>query len=305
MLLTRKRVLAAKVEATPGDAETLAAGQAAFNIFDAVIQPNIDFEERIGQAAFSPLRGELGARGGQITFRTEMVDGWPAVFLPACGWVASGSVYSPCSEGPGTNVKTITIGLYEDGVYKKLYGCMGTAVFVFPAGRVAYVEWTFTGIWAAPSDVGLLAPSYPTGRPPRFANSDITIGSWTPRVAEVRIDLGNTVILREDADDALAAGYSTAIVTGRRVVGSLNPESNLVAGDDPHADWLGSVEAALAITLSTMSFAAPKLQFTNVQEGDRNGLQVDEVEFQLNRSADAGDDEFTITIAGAPTTTGA
>ena len=48
-LLTRRRVLAAKSEDDPGTAEALTAAEAAFNVFESIIQPQREFEERIGQ----------------------------------------------------------------------------------------------------------------------------------------------------------------------------------------------------------------------------------------------------------------
>jgi len=321
-MLTRKRVLAAKIEATPGTAEDLSASEAAFNVFDATIQPNIDFTERLGQSAFSPLPGALGARGGTCTFAIELhgsgtpndtegdeaCPAWAETFLPACGFtrVDGAAVYKPDSTGPSggadsSAVRTLTIGLYEDGVKKALKGCMGNAVFTFASGQIVRIEFTFQGLWTDPADVALLAPDYPAVTPLRFADANLTIGSWAPKLAELTIDLGNDVQLREDANTT--EGYSTAIITGRRITGSLNPEASLVAEEDVYGDWLSYAEQALAFTLgagndgNTVAFAAPKLQFTNVQEGDRNGIQIDEISFQLNRSADAGDDELTITFS--------
>ena len=72
-LLRKKSVLAAKVETAVGTAEALTAADATFNIFDAEIQPTIDFAERPGQAGFSPLPGVPGARGGTCTFTTDII----------------------------------------------------------------------------------------------------------------------------------------------------------------------------------------------------------------------------------------
>lgn len=319
-LLTRRRVLAAKIESTPGTAQSLTASESSFNVFDAMIQPNIDFNERPGQKVFSPLPGILAARGGTCTFATELHGSgtpnsgggdeacpkWAEIFLPACGFtrVDAAAVYKPNSISPAggadsSAVRTITLGLFEDGVFKVLKGAMGTAVFTFTAGQVVRIAFTFTGLWVAPVDDTLLSPTSPTIKPLRFADAGLTIASWSPRVAELSIDLGNDVQLREDANKV--EGYITAIITGRRTVGTLNPEADVVGTQDTYGQWLASTEQALALSLgaggdgNTVAFAAPKLQFTNVQEADRNGIGIDEVPFQLNRSAKIGDDELTLT----------
>src|SRR5690606_13116157 len=125
------------------------------------------------------------------------------VFLPACGWVENAGVFTPKTAPPGTvaGVKTLTIGTYEDGLFKRLRGCMGNAVFTFIAGQKVMVAFTFTGIWDDPSDVAILTPTYPTTKPPRFANSGFSIGGsggWEPKLEQLTIDLGNEVVLRED-----------------------------------------------------------------------------------------------------------
>lgn len=301
-MLRKRRVLAAKVETTVGTAESLTASEGVFNVFNPVINPTIEFTERQGQGGFGQMPGTLGARGGTITFTVEVSSGtsvpsWASVFLPACGFVEDTGVFEPVTAPPGTaaGVKTLTIGLYEDGRVKKLRGCMGNAVFTFPAGRIATVEFTFTGIWVAPIDATLLAPTYPAPASLRFADAGLTIGSWNPKVEQMTLDLGNEVFLREDANDE--SGYASAVITGRVPKGTLNPEAQLIATKNVHGEWLSLTEQALALTLgdgdNQLAIAAPKLQFRNVQDGDRNNLLIDDLEYQLNKSSAAGDDELT------------
>jgi hypothetical protein len=170
-------------------------------------------------------------------------------------------------------------------------------VFRFDAGKRIVAEFTFTGIWVAPSDVAVISPTYPTTAPIRFVSSSLAIGSWSPKVASMTIDLGNEVILREDSSNS--SGYSTAIITGRRVNGEIDPESSLVADDDPYGDWLSLTEASLSCTCGSSgnqaAFTVEKAQFTTLQEGERNGLHTDAVQFQGNRNAGAFD--FTLGLS--------
>lgn len=304
MLPRRRRVLAAKVEATPGTAESLTTTEACFNVYDLMIQPNISVDPREGQGGFSPLFGVPGARMGTCTFSTDVtaentIPKWASVLLPACGFVASSNIFSPVSQPPGSGgVKTLTLGGYIHGVKKALRGCMGNAVFRFTAGGRIVVNFTFTGIWIDPADVAMLANTRPTLQPMRFASAGLSIGGYSPKIRELTLDFGNQVIMREDANDP--SGCAHAVITGRNLHGHIDPELVTVATKDYHNEWLTMVEQALAISLTagTQLFEvdAPKMQFLNVQEENRNDLTTEGIDYQLNRDTDAGDDEVALTI---------
>ena len=311
-LLTGRRVVAAKQESTVGTAETLAASDAAFNVFDANIQRQGDFEERKGQGSFSPLPGESGARSGQATFAVELhgsgspgspVPAWATTLLPACGMYDDSDVFRLDSRPPeaaGSNTKTLTIGVYEDGILKRIAGAMGTFVMRITAGQIVRLEFTFTGTWVDPQNTALLAPNYPSIAPAVGRSAGLTLGAWTPTWQEMTIDMGNVVVLREDAN--AVTGYHSVVIANRRIVGTINPEQTLLSVKNNDYDWTNRTERAMAIDVgdgsangNQIDIAAPKLQITDVQEGDRNGIQIEEVAYQLNRSADAGEDELTIT----------
>ena len=323
-MLTRKRVLAAKLETAVGTTIALAAADGAMNVFDAIMQPTAEFIERMGQSAFSPLPGVVGARSGTVSFSVEIngsgvteniggesVPAWAETFLPACGMVntlAAKNIFTPLTGAPGVadyGWRTLTIGVYIDGTLRTLSGCMGNARFIFPAGGIACVEFTFTGIWEAPTTVAIITPDYPVVPPNRFAGSTFVLDEDAAAiVAELTVDLGNEVVLREDGSTAgKTSGFNSAVITGRRITGTIDLEGLVAAQTLTHTNWLAIGEQAVAWVLNPgtdigneQSFAAPKLQFTNLQEGDRNGIVSNNIEFQLNRSADLGDDEFTITF---------
>lgn len=308
-LLTRVRVLAAKIETTPGTAESLADADAAMNVFDPLPQPNIPFAERVGQGGFSPLPGTLGAYGGSITFSTEVVGRgvsggaapkWAATLLPACGFQNNGDgTFTPVSEAPGSNAKCVTLGCFENGLYKQIRGAMGNAVFNFVSGEVVRVTFTFTGIWDDPSDDTILnAPALTLPDPLRFVSASLTRGSWSPKIASMTLDLGRQVKLREDASDP--SGYKTAIITAGRVTGSIDPEAELVANHDTYGLWTDRDEAAVSLVIGSgfnqVDFDLPAVQFVNVQEGDRELLQIDQVDWVANRGTAAGDDDLVIDV---------
>jgi len=306
-LLARKRVLAAKIETTVGTAIALSGTDAVFNVFDATIQPTIEFVSRMGQAAFGSITGSVGQASGTLTFRTELfgdgaagVPGWASTLLTACGFVNSAGVFSPKSEAPGSNVKTLTMGLYEDGVFKSIRGAVGNCVVTIVPGKPVDLNWTFTGAWVTPTDVALLAPTYPTLLPMRASGAAVALDAFTPCFSSMTIDFGNVITPRTCA--ASTNGVHSYIITNRIPVGTIDPEAKLVASYATYGEWIASTERSMTATFDSATdqviFSAPNFQLTNVQEAEREGLQTDTLTYQLNRG-NSGNDELTIEF-GAP-----
>lgn len=307
-LLTRRRVIAAKIETTPGTAEVLAGTDAAFNASNVQIQANIDFVQRPSQGGFPPLPGMLSQRGGQVTFDMEVATNgsganaaWATTFLPGCGMVATTNTWAPASLPPGGAgfPKTLTIGVYEDGVRKVLAGCMGTVSFRLTDGEPIIASFTFNGVWQTPTDVAILTPTYPTTKPIRMMGASIVLASNAlPPMQEFTFDVGNEVQMREDA--ANANGIRHAVIVGRRVNGTMNPEATLVATRPQYTEWLAETTGSFVLNAGSannqITFSVPTWQAVNVQEAERNGLNIDQVEWQANRGGTA-DSDFTITFS--------
>lgn len=308
-LLKRKRVLAAKVEATPGTFESLTAAEGVFNVYDFMIQQEIEMEQRESQGAFGMLASVVGGHKAKATFKTDIswdgtatVPTWASVLLPSCGLVDASGTFTPRTEAPGSNVKTLSLGCYMDGMYKKMRGCVGNFKLVCPTGKRAYIEWEFSGIWITPTDTAMITPTYPTASPLRYATSTTTFNSVALCLENLTLDCGNEVMMRECAVNA--SGYITGIITNRIPKVTGNPEAKLLATRDPWAQLLASTEAALSWTIpgpddSYITISAPKAQVANIQEGERNRLVTDEIEWQLNRNGSTADTEFSIVFTEA------
>lgn len=291
-MLYKKRLIAIKHETTAGTAIALSGTDAQFNAYDITIVPNINVEEHVKQSGFDRNAGVPGARQGTCTFKTMLAatDGavpkWAEVCLPACGWKNTSGLFEPVAESPGSNVKTVTIGVYADGKLFSIYGAMGTFRIVCPNGRPCYVEWTFTGKWAAVTDTALLTPTYPTDTVMRYATATTTFNSVALCVESLTLDAGNTVVMRECATDA--TGFHTALVTDRFSKLTANPESALVASRNPHGQLVAGTEAAFSLSMSygtdALAIGATKAQVLSVGDGNRNGIMVDDLEFGLNTS---------------------
>lgn len=309
-LLQRRRVLAAKIETTVGTAISVSGTDATFNVFDAQIVPDITNETRQSQGTMSQLPAVPGMRSGTCTFSLELTGGasvpaWASTFLPACGMPLSSTTATVSSEPAGSNTKTLTLALYEDGNVKAISGAMGSFVLRCITGQRVMLDFTFRGKWhASPSATSILTPTYGTTAPLTFRSSTITIGSFAPKLSEFTIDLGNEIVLREDPSDA--TGILNACIVGRMPTGTMNPESTLVNTHSstvniPYADWVGMTERALSLTLGSSGnqcvITAPKLQVTKVEAIDRNGIIAENISFQLNKSSSGGNDELVFEFA--------
>lgn len=303
-LIRKRRILAAETEATPGTAETLVAADAAIVVYNPIIQPNIDMERREGfNVGGEDLSGVSGQRAGTCTFQTDFWwDGtatepfWATELLPACGWVLSTNTFSPYLEPPGSNVKTLTLAVdqIENGtcLRKSIYGAVGNFRMVFPAGRRAYIEWTFQGVWATPTDTGaVLSPTYPTDAPLKFSTGTVAFNSNNLCVEQAEINSGNTLTAKQCQDNA--AGIDYFLITDRQTTITANPEGDLVANADHYGDFISHTEALLNIEIqgpapvastSTIDFNINKAQVQSISEADREGIVIDQITWQANKN---------------------
>lgn len=304
-LLRRKAVFVAKVETTVGTAETLTTAEGVYNAEDFEIQPTISMTRREGQGGFNYLtsipEGMMGTckiRHG-LTYDGTNIPSWASVLLPACGWVDTAGTFSPVTAAPGASgVKTLTIGHYKDGKRSLLSGAMGTWKLVAATGKSAYIEFTFTGKYSTnETDTAIIAPTYPTVAPLRVAAGALTWNSVAMCTSSVEIDAGNSVIMRECVNATDRSGYVSAIVTNRAPIITADPESELVATQDRDSLWLTPTAQAFSLrigaALSSVTFAAPKAQLENKQQGSRSDLMVDNLTW-LATAGSAADTELTI-----------
>jgi hypothetical protein len=306
--LRRQRVLAAKIETTSGTAETLAQGDVLYGAYDIQHQALIAFDPLPAAGTSAQDRGTTGARIGTISFKIDLRSGgtggipqWASSLLPACSVVATSQTYTPRTSAPGSAVKTVTLAVYQGGRRKLLRGASGNARFVFKAGHRIAIEFSFTGVYTTQTDVAMLTSAASYGLMYKFAAATFTIGGVaTPCMENLTIDLGNVLYPLPCPTATDGSGVGRVIVSERAVKGTMDPESRLVATEDVFGKWIDGTEEAFSLTLvigtDNIVFAGPKIQRTNVQEGDRSGVEIDQIDFQFNRDSQAGDDEFSITF---------
>lgn len=296
-LLAKRSLVAAKNESVVGTAETLLAANAVWNSYNASLSFDPEIQPRAGQLTMSRILSVPAGRLARLSFEVDIygTPGWEFL-LASCGFTeASGSIWTPSSVS--SNWETATVGYYMDGKLFTLAGCMGTVTFNWTRGQVGRALFDYLGIWQAPSDTAILAPTLPlaASAAPRWAGvTTLTLASYEPRLNSLSIAVNNETSLLPDAKQA--AAFHRAWIGGRNVVVTADPEEDLVATYDPHALLIASTEVALTNTYSSMTFSCPKLQYEGVNHAARDGVSALAVTMPANRNASAGDDELSITI---------
>lgn len=306
MQLLKKAVLGGKVESTIGTAEALTAADCTINAYNVVINPESEFEQREGQGGFGKLASIPGARRGRATFSVDLaydgsaVPAWASTYLPACGLVLSTATYRPRTEAPGSNVKTATIAAFIDGVRRQIYGAVGNARFILPTGRMGRIEFDFQGVYSDESDTAIPSSiNYVNTLPLRVAGGATSWASSNICLETATIDLGNVITARECSTSA--AGIDSFVITDRNIRVTGNPESKLIATQNRYAQFRDSTEGVLSFTIagpttSTLVLSMPKAQIVAKPMGDRNGIMVDQIEWQANKNGDTADEELSITF---------
>jgi hypothetical protein len=289
-------VVAAKSEVTAGTAETLAAADAAFIAYNWKLDRDVPVDQRPGGTGFQQHTAVTGPRLGRATFETDEVGSgvdntppfWMATLAPACLMDLTGDVLA-C----GTTTRTLTIAGYIDGKVEKIVGAAGTFVITRNAGRAGRIAWTFTGKLADDADVAVLAPTYPTVVPPRWAGGTCTIHGAARKCSTFVLDRGAEIVMREDPADV--TGYIAAHGVDAGPFITCDPESDLVATTNWQSIMQAHTEGAVSCATggaagNVLTVASSTAQITEAPHDERNKLLTNAIRLQLNGTAG-----FTIT----------
>jgi len=305
-LLVQKTQLAAKIETVEGTAETLAPADALL-VINPKFTPQVQMQEReLVSADLSRYKSLSGRRSAKLDFEVELKGSGSAGVAPewgklmrACGFaediVANTSVtYTPASS----NIPSITLGVYMDGLLAKLWGARGTVKLAFTAGEPGRLLFSFTGADFSVTDAALLSGvSYDSTEPENFLEANFSVDTYAAKIEKLELDIANDLQLRSDVNQQ--SGYLSAYITSRKPVGSLDPELTLVADYDWFGKWRAGNEGALSLTLGATAgniatITAPKCRYTDLGLADRGRARTLGADFELNRNT--GDDELSIEL---------
>ncbi|MBC7963804.1 MAG: hypothetical protein H7Y05_12770 [Steroidobacteraceae bacterium] len=311
-MLTRRRVIAAKIEAVEGTAEVITVAEAGILAIDPKFDADIKMYDRanVKLNSLSTLVPIPGQQSGTISFKVELKGAAatytavikPAVgiYLKACGFAETVDLtvsnekvtYLPASSG----IPSLTIWMYDDGVVRKLKGCRGTVSFSGKIGEPVFADFKFTGVYDGAPALAMVNPTFEAAIPPVVLGTTLTIDAYAAVVESFSVDMGNEISLRPSVN--AVSGYLSALMTGRKPTGKLDPEMVLPATYDFYTKWTSGSAGVLSIgpigsvNYNRITLSAPKCVYTKVGSGDRSGNQTADLDFAL--AMNTGDDEFKL-----------
>jgi hypothetical protein len=313
---TKRRIIAGKAEAVEGTPEALTAAETGILVTNAQYTPDIKMLPReVLLATFSKLPDLPGARMASLSFSAEVMGrgvAYAALTLPrldpyyrACGLVPEIDV-TPGAEKvtykrASANIPSMTQAFLDDddaggAVIKKIAGARGNVKHRATTGGQLFADFTFMGVYLDVADGAQLAASYDDVMPPQLLAAQFALAGYAASINSFETDLGNKVAGVPDMN--AASGYKAFRITDGDTRGRFDPEAVKVATYDYYGKWKAGLTGALSIgpfgpaQYNKIKITAPKLVTTKVSEGEREGQQINNVEFQL--AMNAGDDEFVL-----------
>ena len=307
-LLSRKRLLLAKLETTPGTDPTPVVGS------DAILVRNIEVTplevETVNRELIRPFLGQadqlLAQQRVLINFEVELAGSGSAGTAPAYGpllqacrctetVVSSTSVtYAPNSDA---TPKSVTIYFNNDGVLHKATGCRGTFTLNAEVGAIPFISFEMTGVFNAPSDVSISAPTYANQAAPLvFKNgnsSSFQVFSYSGAVQSLSFELGNEVIYRE-----LVGGTKSIDVVNRAPSGECVIEATTIATKDFFTAATGSSTGNLTFQHGSTAgniatFTAAQIDLGGPSYSDQDGIQMLTLPY-IATPTSAGNNEFSL-----------
>lgn len=293
-ILTRMRTILAKAETTTGTPPSLTGAEGAFIVYcdDNPIEEIFAMDQRPMAGSAKQHPAVPGALMNRITFEVELsgkgssgLPLWATTFLPACNFVLATATFT--QTVPVDPLNTLTIGLWEQGRLRTINAAMGDVTITGEAGKFCRARFVFTGVPGTDvDDVANPAPTFPTVKPPRFANaSAVTLGSFTPLISSFEVRAGNDVQMRPDASKT--CGYKSALIPDANPTATMDPEAVQTDDRDVRALILASTEEALSIVIGSVANNTITLGCTSAQVVERTGgarqkMVTDAINLQLN-----------------------
>jgi len=303
----RSKIILAKIEAVYGTDSAPAAG-------NGILARNVSFEPMAGEDVSRELeRPYLGAQPeiptglrAVLAFETELQGSGAAGTPPAWGVLARGAAlseviaagvsvtYAPVSDA----MESVSIYFWTGDTRHVLLGCRGTGIVTLNAQGIPVVRWTFTGLWAAPSEqarvnpnlAGFIAPAVATkANTPTFTVDGVALvlRSFTfdfGNQVEPRLLIGREEILIVDKAEAISAQVEAVALT------TFHPLALAQAQTQVPVSLVHGTAAGRIVTLS-----APAAQLKRLS-GYENNQDILEWPLRLAPLPDAGNDQFSITL---------
>jgi hypothetical protein len=305
-LLSRKRLILAKTEATYGTDSTPAGT-------DAVLVRSLEVtpleSDVVSRDLIRPYYGNsdqlLANTRVRCSFEVELAGSGTAgtaprydALLKSCAMsatiVASTSVtYAPVSS----SFSSCTIVYNVDGVQHKLTGARGTVTMNCQLGQIPTLQFEMTGIYNAPTDTAQPAVTYSNQATPLIFKegntSSFQFFSYSGCLSMVSFNLANEIVYRE-----LIGCTKEVLITDRRPAGEVMIEAPTIATKDYFTIALGSTTGNLTFLHGTtagnrVTFTASQADVTQPTYSDQDGIQMLTLPY-VALPTTAGNNEFSL-----------
>ena len=305
--LTRKRLLLAKTEATYGT-DPVPTGAA-----NAILVRNLDItplqSDIVQRELIRPYLGNyeqlLAQTRVQVTFEVELAGSGAAgtapaygVVLKACGLsetISAGvsATYAPVSA----TFSSVTLYFFQDGIRHNVTGARGSFTLNASVGAIPTIAFEMTGIYNAPTDTALAAPTYANQASPLiFKNGNttsFTAFGYAAALQSIDLNMSNEIIYRE-----LVGGTKEVLITDRKPSGTLQVEAVSLATKDYFTTSTGSTLGS--ITFQHGTTAGNRATLTMAQSDladasytDMDGITMLNLPYVATPTA-AGNDELSL-----------
>ncbi len=232
------------------------------------------------------------------TLTTEVLTGGTS------GATATASAGPTADQGfewrlASSSVPSATVGMYQDGILHQMYGARGNVQIQLKAGEWGSLAFDLSGVYLSTTDEDAFAPTFETPIPIAFLDCAIDLHGLAAQFSAIDLNLNNTIAERTDA--GAAAGILSYLITGRAPSGTIDPEMTLVADHDFFGRFAAGTTGRLYVELPSTSagqkitVASPRVQYASIGDGERSGIAVANVGFDLlTASVSTGDDELQI-----------
>lgn len=306
-VLTRRRLILAKIESTYGTDPTPTGASNAILVRNLEIQPLL--AETVNRELVRPYLGQsdqlLSQTRVEVTFEVELAGSGTAGTAPAYGPVlrscglsetlvaSTSATYAPESSG----FESCTIYYHQDGIRHKVTGCRGTFEMTCEVGQIPFISFTMTGIYNAPSDETLPTPTYANQASPLIFKegntTNFTAFSYAGCLMSYSFNIANDVIYRE-----LVGCTKEIMVTNRAPEGTVVIEAPSIATKDFFTIATGSSTGSITFQHGTtagnrVTMTTAQSDLGNLTYSDQDGIQMLNMPFIAVPSS-SGNDEMSL-----------
>ena len=307
-LLTRKRLILAKIESTYGTDSTPGGTEAILvrNLEITPLQADVVTRDLI-RPYLGNFEQILANQRVEITFEVELAGSGAAGTAPAWSPVMKSCAMSETISA-GTSVtyapvsssfSSCSIYFNNDGVRHKITGCRGSFSISGEVGQIPVISFTMMGIYNAPDDSALPTPTYSNQATPVIFKQGNTTGfqvfSYSGCLQSFSMDLANEMVYRE-----LVGCTKEVLITNRAPNGTVVIEAPTIAAKDFFTIANGTATGNLTFQHgqtagNIVTFSSPQTDIGSPTYSDQDGIQMLNLPYVATPTT-AGNDELSIAL---------